>query len=68
MRHVLVVCQLCIEYAMNALQQVFERLNDDLSKDFDQTKSVLEEARTNHCSSHTKKQLASKGECSVTIS
>lgn len=50
-----------VEYAMSALQNVCERLNDNLSKDFDQTKSVLEEAKTNQCSSHTKNQLKSKG-------
>ncbi|CAF0869294.1 unnamed protein product [Adineta ricciae] len=48
------------EYAMNSLQQSLKKLNDNLSNDFDKTKSVLEEAITNHCSDNTKKQLSSK--------
>jgi hypothetical protein len=46
---------------MNALEQSFEKLNNDLSNDFDKTKSVFEEAVINHCSDHTKKQLFNKG-------
>jgi hypothetical protein len=46
---------------MNALEQSLEKLNNDLSKDFDKTKSVFEEAVTNHCSDHTKNQLFNKG-------
>lgn len=46
---------------MNSLQQSLQKLNDNLSNDFDKTKSVLEEASTNHCSDHTKKQLLTKG-------
>ena len=46
---------------MNSLQQSLKKLNENLSNDFDKTKSVLEEAITNHCSDNTKKQLSSKG-------
>lgn len=46
---------------MNSLQQALKKLNDNLSNDFDKTKSVFEEAVTNHCSDHTKNQLLSKG-------
>jgi len=46
---------------MNSLQQSLRKLNDNLSKDFDTTKSVFEEAVTNHCSDHTKNQLLTKG-------
>jgi hypothetical protein len=49
-----------IEYAMNSLQQSLQKLNDNISNDLDKTKSVLEEAVTNHCSDHTKKQLLTK--------
>ncbi|CAF1586825.1 unnamed protein product [Adineta ricciae] len=48
------------EYAMNAFQQSLQRLNNHLSNDFDKTKSVFEEAVTNHCSDHTTKQLFNK--------
>lgn len=48
------------EYAMNALQQSLQKLNDNLSSDFDQTKSVYDEATANHCSDPTKKQLLKK--------
>ncbi len=46
---------------MNSLHQSLRKLNDNLSNDFDKTKSVLEEAVINHCSDHTKKQLLTKG-------
>lgn len=46
---------------MNSLEQSLEKLNNNLSNEFDQTKSVFEEAITNHCSDHTKKQLFNKG-------
>jgi hypothetical protein len=46
---------------MNSLQQSLEKLNNNLSNDFDQTKSVFEEAVINHCSDHTKQQLFNKG-------
>ncbi len=46
---------------MNSLEQSLEKLNKNLSNDFDQTKSVFEEAVTNHCSDHTKRQLFQKG-------
>ena len=46
---------------MNALQQSLQKLNDNLSSDFDQTKSVYDEATANHCSDPTKKQLLKKG-------
>ncbi len=49
-----------IEYSMNSLEQSLEKLNNNLSNDFDQTKSVFEEAIINHCSDHTKKQLFNK--------
>jgi hypothetical protein len=45
---------------MNSLEQSLEKLNNNLSNDFDQTKSVFEEAIINHCSDHTKKQLFNK--------
>ncbi len=45
---------------MNSLQQSLQKLNDNISNDLDKTKSVLEEAVTNHCSDHTKKQLLTK--------
>ncbi|CAF2476693.1 unnamed protein product [Rotaria sp. Silwood2] len=48
------------EYAMNSLQQSLRKLNDNLSNDFDKTKSMFEEAITNHCSDHTKNQLLTK--------
>jgi len=48
------------EYAMNSLQQSLQKLNDNLSNDFDKTKSVLDEAIINHCSDQTKKQLLTK--------
>ncbi|CAF0985734.1 unnamed protein product [Adineta steineri] len=48
------------EYAMNSLQQSLQKLNNNLSNDFDKTKSVFEESITNHCSDHTKKQLFNK--------
>ncbi|CAF1367166.1 unnamed protein product [Adineta steineri] len=48
------------EYAMNSLQQSLQKLNDNLSNDFDKTKSVFEEAITNHCSHRTKEQLLTK--------
>ncbi|CAF4209413.1 unnamed protein product, partial [Adineta steineri] len=48
------------EYALNSLQQAFQKLNDNLSNDFDKTKSVFEESITNHCSDHTKKQIFDK--------
>ena len=50
-----------IEYSMNSLQQSLQKLNDNLSNDFDKTKSILEEAVINHCSDHTKKKLLTKG-------
>ncbi|CAF3671828.1 unnamed protein product [Rotaria sp. Silwood1] len=50
------------EYAMNSLQQSLEKLNNNLSNDFDKVKSVFEEAVTNHCSDHTKNQLFNKVE------
>jgi hypothetical protein len=59
MRHQL-SSRICNEYAMNCLQQSLQKLNDNLSNDFDKTKSVLEEAVINHCSDHTKKQLLTK--------
>jgi hypothetical protein len=46
---------------MNSLQQSLEKLNNNLSNDFDKTKAVFEEAVTNHCSDHTKTQLLNKG-------
>lgn len=46
---------------MNSLEQSLRKLNDNLSNDFDKTKSVLEEAVTNHCSDRTKNQLLTKG-------
>jgi len=46
---------------MNSLQQSLEKLNNNLSNDFDKTKSVFEEAVTNHCSDQTKTQLFNKG-------
>ena len=52
--------KIVIEYAMNTLQQSLQKLNDNISNDLDKTKSVLEEAVTNHCSDHTKKQLLTK--------
>jgi hypothetical protein len=45
---------------MNSLQQSLEKLNNNLSNDFDKTKAVFEEAVTNHCSDHTKTQLFNK--------
>ncbi|CAF1932276.1 unnamed protein product [Rotaria magnacalcarata] len=48
------------EYAMNSLQQALKKLNDNLSNEFDKTKSIFEEAVTNHCSDHTKNQLLTK--------
>jgi len=48
------------EYSMNSLQQSLQKLNDNLSNDFDKTKSIFEEAVINHCSDHTKKQLLTK--------
>jgi len=45
---------------MNSLQQSLQKLNDNLSNDFDKTKSILEEAVINHCSDHTKKKLLTK--------
>ncbi|CAF0865301.1 unnamed protein product [Rotaria sordida] len=48
------------EYAMNSLQQSLRKLNDNLSNDYDKTKSIFEEAITNHCSDHTKNQLLTK--------
>lgn len=48
------------EYAMNTMQQSLQKLTDDLSKDFDQTKSVYDEATANHCSDPTKRQLLNK--------
>jgi hypothetical protein len=45
---------------MSSLQQSLQKLNDNLSNDLDKTKTVLEEAVTNHCSDHTKKQLLTK--------
>ncbi|CAF5194452.1 unnamed protein product, partial [Rotaria sp. Silwood1] len=50
-----------IEYAMNSLQQSLRKLDDNLLNDFDKTKSIFEEALTNHCSDHTKNQLFTKG-------
>jgi hypothetical protein len=46
---------------MNSLQQSIQRIYNHLSNDFTQTKSVFEEAATNHCSNHTKTQLFNKG-------
>jgi hypothetical protein len=46
---------------MNSLEKSLEKLNNDLSNDFDRTKSVFEEAVINHCSDHTKRQLFNKG-------
>lgn len=46
---------------MNPLQHSLERLNNDLSNDFDKVESVFEEAVTNHCSDHTKNLLFNKG-------
>lgn len=46
---------------MNPLQHSLERLNNDLSNDFDKVESVFEEAVTNHCSDHTKHLLFNKG-------
>ena len=46
---------------MNALQQSLQKLNDNLSNDFDKTKSVFEEAVTNYCSDSTKSRLLTKG-------
>ncbi|UJR33523.1 hypothetical protein I4U23_020968 [Adineta vaga] len=48
------------EYAMNSLQQSLKKLNENLLNDFDRSKSVFEEAKMNHCSDHTKKQLLDK--------
>ncbi|CAF0783880.1 unnamed protein product [Rotaria sp. Silwood1] len=48
------------EYAMNSLQQSLRKLDDNLLNDFDKTKSIFEEALTNHCSDHTKNQLFTK--------
>ncbi|CAF3900377.1 unnamed protein product [Rotaria sp. Silwood2] len=50
------------EYAMNSLQQSLEKLHNNLSNDFNKVESVFEEAVTNHCSDHTKKQLFNKVE------
>ncbi|CAF0927271.1 unnamed protein product [Rotaria sordida] len=50
------------EYATNTLQQSLDKLNNNLSNDFDRVKSVFEEAVTNHCSDHTKNQLFNKVE------
>jgi len=46
---------------MNSLQKSLEKLNNNLSNDFDKTKALFEEAVTNHCSDHTKTQLFNKG-------
>ncbi len=46
---------------MNSLQQSLRKLNENLSNDFDKTKSVFEEAVINHCSDRTKNQLLTKG-------
>jgi len=46
---------------MNSLEQSLEKLNNNLLNDFDKTKSLFEEAVTNHCSDHTKNQLFNKG-------
>lgn len=46
---------------MNALQQSLQKLNENLSGEFDQSKSVYEEANANHCSDPTKRQLLNKG-------
>ena len=45
---------------MNSFQQSLQKLNDNLSNDFDKTKSLLEEAISNSCSEHGKQQLLSK--------
>jgi hypothetical protein len=50
-----------IEYAMNSLYQSLQKLNDNLSNDFDKSKTLYEQAKTNHCSEHTKNQLFTKG-------
>ena len=49
------------EYALNALQQSLQKLNENLSTDFEQSKSVYDEAAANHCSDPTKRQLLNKG-------
>jgi hypothetical protein len=46
---------------MNSLEQSLEKLNNNLINDFNQSKSVYEEAVTNHCSDHTQNQLFNKG-------
>jgi hypothetical protein len=46
---------------MSSLQQSLKKLNDNLTNDVDKTKSLFEEAVTNHCSDHTRKQLFTKG-------
>ena len=46
---------------MNSLEQSLQKLNENLSNDFDKTKMVYEEANNNHCSDHTKRQLLNKG-------
>ncbi len=56
-----------IEYSMNYLEQSLEKLNNNLSNDFDKTKSVFEEAVNNHCSDHTKNQLFNKGLIKIQI-
>ncbi|UJR13715.1 hypothetical protein I4U23_000726 [Adineta vaga] len=48
------------ECALNSLEQSLQKLNNQLSNEFDKTKSVFEEAVTNHCSDHTQKQLYNK--------
>lgn len=48
------------EYAMNALQQSLEKLNDHLNNNFENTTSLYEDASNNHCSDHTRRQLLSK--------
>lgn len=46
---------------MNSLEQSLQKLNENLSDDFERSKSVYEEANNNHCSDHTKRQLLNKG-------
>ncbi|CAF0833414.1 unnamed protein product [Didymodactylos carnosus] len=45
------------EYAFDALQESLQKLNDHVQGDCEKTKMVFDEAVSNHCSEHTKKEL-----------
>ncbi|CAF0792989.1 unnamed protein product [Didymodactylos carnosus] len=59
MRHQL-ASRIFNEYAFDSLHQSLRKLNDHVQGDCEKAKMVFEEAVSNNCSEHTKKQLRSK--------